>query len=682
MGKSLARRIASFLTVFCTLGSPSWAQGAAAELPVTRVVLFSSGVAYFEHRGQVSGDASIALPFRSDEVNDALKSLVIWDTGSSASSPSVSYPSQESLDRALKGFRVDLSGSPRVAELLVRLRGAEVSVEAPDKITGKIVGVEARPAPKATEGDAQVPYLVLATKGAIKAVSLNEVASIRFEDRRIADDFDRALALILSAQDSLRRVLDLSLPGTGSREAALGYVVAAPVWKVSYRLDLSGDKPFLQGWAIVDNPTDQDWTNVRLSLVSGRPVSFIQDLYSPLYLDRPVIPLAIAGTAAPRSFDSGFAGAPEAEAMAESAPSAKMAAPAPAPPPSMSRAAPRNAGPGPGASFDLAASRADTAQARAAGDQFEFSVRKPVSLERRRSAMLGLVSGEIALEKISVFSPDSGSRNPMLGARLVNSTGTKLPAGPITVFDGGVYAGDALLDFLSEKEKRIIVFGTDLSVTAEASSSSSVETMGVSIGKGILSFSRRTTWTRSYLFRNAGLAAKKVLVEHPITGGAELFEPKAFDEKTESVYRFLVPVAAGAQARLDVRERSPAQESVALSSFGSDSYLRYISSKEIPQAIRDALKKAMDLRKKVDDSKRALSDLQARKTEIGNDQARIRQNLSAVGRDSSQGQQYLKRLMDSETELDSLAGRSTDAQKALQDAQAAYDSYLAGLSLG
>ncbi len=679
MPKLHARRVGPFLA-FLFLLQGAWAQPAQAapDLPVTRVVLFSSGVGYFEHRGMVSGEASVSLPFRSDEVNDALKSLVIWDTAAAAS-PSVSYPSQESLDRALKGFRVDLSGSPRIAELLARLRGAEVSVDTPDTITGRIVGVEAR---FAKEGEKQFPYLVLATKNGIRAVSLEELSAIRFGDKRIADDFDRALALILSAQDSLRRVLDVRLPGTGTRQAALGYVVAAPVWKVSYRLDMSGDKPFLQGWAIVDNPTDQDWTNVSLSLVSGRPVSFIQDLYTPLYLDRPVIPLAIAGTAAPRSFESGFAAAPEADMMAEeAAPSAKMAAPPPAPP-SMSRAAPRAQAAGPGASFDLAASKVDTAQARAAGDQFEFTVKKPVTLERRRSAMIGLVSGDITLEKVSVFSPDSGSKNPMLGARITNSSGTKLPAGPITVFDGGVYAGDALLDFLSEKEKRLIVFGTDLSVTSDVSASSSQETIGVKVSKGVLVFSRRTTWTRSYLFKNAGLAAKKILIEHPITGGADLFEPKAFDEKTESAYRFILPIPPGAQAKLDIKERSPAQESVALSSLGMDSFLRYSSSQEIPQPIRDALKKAMDLRKKLDDSKKSVADLQARKNEIANDQARIRSNLSAVGRDSSQGQQYLKRLMDSETELDSLTGKIGEAQHALQDAQGAYDNYLSGLSLG
>ena len=58
------------------------------------------------------------------------------------------------------------------------------------------------------------------------------------------------------------------------------------MWKTSYRLILA-EKPALQGWAIVENQTDNDWTDVQLSLVSGRPISFIQDLYQPLYIPRP-----------------------------------------------------------------------------------------------------------------------------------------------------------------------------------------------------------------------------------------------------------------------------------------------------------------------------------------------------------------------------------------------------------
>ena len=45
-------------------------------------------------------------------------------------------------------------------------------------------------------------------------------------------------------------------------------------------------QPTLEGWAIVDNTTGEDWTNVRLSLVSGKPISFISQLYPPKYIAR------------------------------------------------------------------------------------------------------------------------------------------------------------------------------------------------------------------------------------------------------------------------------------------------------------------------------------------------------------------------------------------------------------
>jgi len=52
-----------------------------------------------------------------------------------------------------------------------------------------------------------------------------------------------------------------------------------PVWKSSYRLVFGASgQPTLEGWAIIDNTTGDDWTNVRLALVSGRPISFISRL--------------------------------------------------------------------------------------------------------------------------------------------------------------------------------------------------------------------------------------------------------------------------------------------------------------------------------------------------------------------------------------------------------------------
>ncbi|MFZ4616637.1 MAG: hypothetical protein ACOYM2_10650 [Rectinemataceae bacterium] len=652
---------------------------AAQELPVTAVSLFSSGVGYFEHRGRVSGDASVSLPFSTAEVDDALKSLVLRDpqAGGPAGSPSLSYPSLESVDEALRGLRIDLSGNPGVAEILARQRGAEIEVQVPESVTGRIVSVE-----KHAQGADRAERFTLAllTQAGLRSIPLEGIASLRFTDPGIASDFSRALALVLGARDEDRRRLDLRFPGSGEREVAIGYIVAAPVWKASYRLVLSGGKPWFQGWAIVDNPSDIDWKEVRLSLVSGRPVSFVQNLYAPLRLERPTLPLSIAGIADARVFDSGLGGSGDRSVEA----SAPLALGAPPPPAAMAMAkraeAPREAFPSPTSAFSGAGAAVATL-ARSAGDQFEFTMDKPVTLERRRSAMLPLVAGAIAAEKFSIYSAGSGDSNPMLGLRVSNSLGMKLPAGPITVFDGGSYAGDALLEFLPENEKRLVVYGQDLSVTASDSSSSSRETVSVAISKGVLVYSRMLTLGRTYEFRNASATPRRLLVEHPLSRGAELVLPLKFGEKTASVYRFALDLPAGGSQKLEVRERSPIAERVVLSGLSGEGFLTYSSSQELKEPLRAALAKAAALQAAVEAARRNLAELGSRREETVADQDRIRKNLETLGSDSSQGQPYLKRLMDSEAILDDLAPRIKDARKAQDQARTAFESYLANLDL-
>ena len=681
MGLSKGRALIPLFFAVFAIG-----RAATQELPVSSVSLFSSGVGYFEHRGKVSGDATIDLPFTAKEIDDVLKSLVIRDFAgkgekapSGSSAPDVSYPSLEPLDEALHGLKVDLSGAPNVAELLRGLRGAELAVDTPEEIVGRIVGVENRPT--GFQGKERSTLILLTDKG-VRSIALDDLASFRFTDPSLMSDFNKALSLILEGRRSDRRSLEIHLHGTGNREAALGYVIATPVWKASYRLDLSGPDPWIQGWAIVDNPSQMDWRGVRLSLVSGKPVSFIQELYAPLRVDRPVIPLSIAGTAEARTYESGTSGSIFAEGgedmLGRGAPAF-----APQAAPKMAESAAALAAPAPRSSaFDFQGGGSAAAETRAAGDQFEFTVKSPVNLDRGRSAMIPLVASTISAQKVSIFTADSGERNPLLGVRLSNTLGMKLPAGPITVFDGGTYAGDALMEFFPEKDRRLVVYGQDLSVTGDEGRTSARETVGVKIAKGVLTFSRRVTWTRTYEFRNASANPRNLVIEHPIMGGAELLSPSTFEEKTDAYYRFALALPASGQARLEVKERMPASERVVITGLGSERYLSYASSSDMPQAIADALRRAATLAGRLEEAKKALSDLMSRRGEITSDQARIRQNLEAVGRDSTQGQQYLKRLMDSESSLDDLAAKTAKQRQSVADAQAALDDYIGGLNLG
>src|SRR3954466_14874301 len=114
-----------------------------SDVPVKGVVLFSSGVGYFEHFGTVKGDGAAELRFKTAQVNDVLKSLVVQDLDGGKAG-TVSYASQEPLDRTLKSFQVDITENPSLPDLLNQLRGASLTVTLPggNKETGLILGVE------------------------------------------------------------------------------------------------------------------------------------------------------------------------------------------------------------------------------------------------------------------------------------------------------------------------------------------------------------------------------------------------------------------------------------------------------------------------------------------------------------------------------------------------------------
>ena len=303
------RIIAIFFGIFASCATPALAQGTQvpagngaakiADVPLVGVSLYSSGVGYFVHRGKINGDAAVELEFDVSSIDDVLKSLTVYDPNTQGLS--VTYDAEDTLSRTLQSLRVDLSGAPSLGEMLSNLRGESVSLRVPDRVEGRILGAE-----RIQSEAGETWRLSLLTPTGIRRIGLDEIESLSFSDAALSADLTRALdALSAGAGNGLRKVR-LNLSGKGEREVSVGYVVPVPVWKAAYRLDLSGEKPFLQGWAIVDNAGSADWKAVRLSLMNGKPVSFIQNLYNPFYVSRPVLPLSIAGYADAKTYDSGY----------------------------------------------------------------------------------------------------------------------------------------------------------------------------------------------------------------------------------------------------------------------------------------------------------------------------------------------------------------------------------------
>ncbi|MDR3174810.1 MAG: hypothetical protein LBU19_11205 [Treponema sp.] len=631
------------------------ANTAAAEgtIPLRRITIYSSGVSFFEHSRTLTGPAVLKLPFKASALNDALKSLLLNDPASAF--PLISYSSERSLPETLRSLGIDLSGNPGMAEILGNLRGEELEVFAPGPIRGRITAVEYRQAGEFGAAKAE-PWLSLLTPQGIRLLSLAEIGSLRFTSDSLNADLGRALDLLMVSRNSQTRELAITLPGGGSRPVSVSYVIPSPVWKVSYRLDL-GDPARFQGWAIVDNDNDEDWRNVELSLTAGRPASFIQELYPPYYLSRPTLPLAIAGSAAPLVWDSVLYAEESAEyeppraraAAAAGAPAQKV--PAPSPPP---------------------VTGADMA------DQFSFTLNSPVNLDRRTSAMFPLSDGEIVARKFLIFSGTQAGRavHPSVGAELNNTTGLKLPAGPVTVYDGGFYAGDALLEFLNLGEKRLISWGEDLSVTGTSSVSSARTVTAVNVSGGVMTISRRQAYERKYHFKNTGPEAKTIFIEHPITMDAVLAEPKNYEEATAAAYRFIRELRAAGEMEFLVREERPLSEQISLLSLRPETLLSYSTSQEIPANVRASLREAVELKRRAEDAEKAKAETGERRNAQAAEQDRIRKNLEAAGSGTQQGQEYLRRLTSLDVEIDRLNGELEDRQGEVQAAQAAYEDYL------
>jgi len=668
----MKNKIVSFALLF--FAANLWAQGIAetglqtgavtgenaqeGNLPLKKVVILTSGLAYYEHSGPLVTGVNITLPFRPDAVNDALKTLVINDPASA--NPSVKYQSEQTLYQTLRSLKIDLSDSPGLIDILFRLRGAEIEITSSSVHTGKIIGIEYRSNPPE-------PWLLVSTAQGLKPFSLSEISSVSFTDKSIERDLNRALDLLAASRNTNSRDLTVSLPGSGRRNVSISYVIPSPVWKVSYRLDLGASKPLFQGWAIVDNDSDNDWSNVTLSLVAGRPSSFIQNLYPPYYVSRPVLPLSIAGTAAAASHDQGY-GMSSSRVKEESMMDMEMA--------SDSMMLMRSAAPSPAAAANLAGGVVQTAEAGAAGGQFEFTIKNPVNLDRRMSAMLPLVEVNIDARKLLIYS---GGNYPRLGAEITNTSKMKLPAGPVTVYDG-VYAGDALLEFWNENEKRLISFGEDLSVTALSSSTNTNAVSAVTVASGVMTITRDINYVKSYTFKNSGSDSKLLVVEHSKISQAELVSPKA-SEQTSSHYRFELNLPAGRETGLTVNEKRPVSERITLLQLRPDAFLSYSSNQEIPANVRSALERAVQLKKEVDSADAAVKNIETNRARLISDQDRIRKNLEAAGNSSQQGQEYLRRLTSLDSEIDALSPALTKANADLKIAQINYESYLNGLNL-
>ncbi|MDN5942623.1 MAG: hypothetical protein L0H94_12130 [Nitrospira sp.] len=630
-------------------------------LPLSKIVLYSSGVGYFQHDGSLNNHAQLDLRFNVSQINDMLKSLVVQDFGGGKIS-TITYGSQDPVTKTLGNFGVNLNGNPTLGQILTQVRGEPVEVAAPNPIAGTLLGVEKKTESIGEGSQRRVieqEYITLLTEDGLRSLSLANVQRIKLTNPALNAELHQALAALAANHDAQKKTVSITFNGAGNRQARIAYLTETPVWKTTYRLVLDEDKsPYMQGWAIVENQTPQDWRNVTLSLVSGRPISFTMDLYQPLYNPRPVVQPEIYANLRPQTYGDAM---DELKAVASPSPArsdmkkerllGKMAQSFSSDPAKVPTAP---------AAAEMAVSSLEEgvvsmAMAEYKGELFEYRIDQPVSLAKHTSALLPIIGQTLQGQKVSLYNQTVNAKHPLNGYRLKNTSALHLMQGPITLFDSGTYAGDARIEDLPPGQDRLISYALDLKTEVEPKLEGGTQELAtVSLKKGTMLIARRLVEDRTYLVKNRDAKAKTLLIEQPYRADWKLTEPKEPTERTRDMYRFSVSIDPGKTSTLRVKETLPIQESILLMDSGLDQIVHYQRAKEVSPQVKDALQRLVQLRSALDETCGHRTRLDQRTAEITAEHARIRENMQRLPQNSDLYNRYVKKLDQQETDLEKL----------------------------
>lgn len=677
-----------------------------ADLPVTRVVLFTNGVGYFEHSGTVTGDQDVVLDVAGADMDDLLQSLVLQDFDGGSIRP-VRYGSEDPLERILSSYALDLAGNPSLAQILTQARGEAVHIEAGRPIDGSIVNVE-----QVTLPDIGLKtYLTLLTATGLRRVALDEVADLRFEDPDLRSDFAAALDAIHRYRGDDDKLVRLRFEGDGTRDVRVGYVREMPVWKTSYRLVVGDDgMADLQGWAIFDNPTDLDLEDVSVSFVAGQPISFVTGLYEPVYVARPHVAVSTAPSLVPPAYAKSAAPAPMADARAELAMMEDAAAGISA---SQSLAAAPQLG---GAGVSAAAEGFQT------GATFEYRVSEPVSIGRHESAMIPIVQQRVPAERVSVYDTSLLASHPLRGLRLTNDTGLHLAAGPVTVFGDSGFTGNAQLGDVVDGESRLLSYAVDLDVDVQTQRTDDPQHVTtVSIRNGVVETSMLRRSVTRYTFTTSADEGRFVIVEHAKRQGFEVVAPGPAPAETQTHHRFGVAIGSaadggqaavgqaagavgdgdapaqdadpstgkvptqlrcelGAPCTLEVVEERTDATSIAIDDLGSNDIALFLVNAELSDADRATFERILGLKRDLGAVAGSLAQQDARTSAIRDDQTRVRQNMAALDRDSALYRRYVSNLEAQEDELARIEATRRDLQQRQQSLQDQLDALIEDLA--
>jgi len=635
-------------------------------LPVRKVVLYKHGMGYLERRGSVTGDATVSFSFRADQMKDLLTSFYAVDLGGGTIT-SVRYDTAEPLARRLQEILIKIPESAALSQFLPQLKGARISAKvAGEEFAGRVLGLEPFTESSAGKVVRQGHRLVILTdSGAMRSTDLSGIAELAILDEGLRADVVRLLDLALESRRADAKHLVVTASGTGERELRVGYLVEMPVWKCSYRLILDPndkEKALLQGWAQAENTSGEDWENVAVSFVAGNPLSFSMDMYTPLFVPRPQVPvpglqnLAVNWGAAPPPETA----APQAFRQRTELGGAKR---------KMSRMDTSMSG---DAAEEtqlavlLETSGGAAAQGVSVGELFSYEARDPVSIPRGQAALVPIVSKRISGRRVLVYQA-SFSPRPVNTWVLANDTELTFEAGAVTFFEGSTSLGEGILGHtLPPGGQEVIPYAVDASVDVTPKISSRQEPyIRGKVVDGVLQLTRVEVLASTWSIANRGKETATLWLHQPINPSYKLAKPEKPLKEVGGNYRFEIVLPPGETKEFAVEERREVGEAVYLANEDETRLRFFAAGPYLGEKTRRFLAEVGELMAQKSAQQRLINEGQEQMRRLAEEEERLRRNIGSVSynqpKEAELRAKWLTALSAAEDRLTGIRGRVDEA---------------------
>lgn len=646
----------------------------SSVLPITRVVLYQNGVGYFEREGTLEGDR-LTLQVRPSQINDLLKSLTIVDR-SDGRAVSVSLPLEKNADQVLSELPEQVRNASGLLDLLTVFRGARVEVRGSfGRVEGRVVGLENIAEAPANDETTPPPNwrLTLAQPdGELRVVPLAELESLTVLDDALAIGLDRSLDV--SLKDGDWKPVSITVRFTGKEDHPLkaSYIVEMPRWKPAYRVVLGDKKPLLQGWAVVDNVSGEDWSNVKLSLVAGTPVSFIYDLHSSQFVRRTDLSPRGMTVAPPPPVEAGGSAMAEDRLDAEEQTEALSdiipymagaerelrAAKAAAPKPLVAQAAPMAA--------QLQAQFVAEAETTQVGALFRYDLQSPVNIPDRTSTLVNIINERVNASEVAMFRAEYDGQplptHPYRAIRLTNDTPFTLEQGPMTLYSAGTFVGEGFIERVEPGATHFIGFSLDSKVSLNSDSSfSEGETKLVRIQNGVFTLEVQNQETVKHTFRNQHTDPITAFVKVPRRSGWTLTSPTQGLVETPDALWVPSELPSNGTKVLELHWQQKAKRTTNIDTdFTADRLLLTLQNTQLPPQLKVALEEVLAVKREAEQVDRDVRQQQQLRSTLERDQKRVRDNLDVLRKTKGNAQlqnSLAQKLAKLEQELGTVSGK-------------------------